>query len=205
MDLELLGLMQRAGFDRVFVGFESIVPDALALYRKRQAVDDIRRAVRRFHRFGIKVHGMFMFGSDAEEPACMLDTTRFALRERIDSVQFLILTPLPGTPLFDEMQRDGRLLSVDWSLYDTHHAVFRPTRMSAYGLMTGAFHAMGRFYSLAEILGRLVRGELDQAVVGWYAHGQIQRWWRDNLPLLDRARRDPLGVNRLWSPLLARS
>ncbi len=204
-DLELLGLMRRAGFDRVFVGFESIEPGALALYKKRQAVDDIRRAVRRFHRFGIKVHGMFVFGSDAEEPACMRDTTRFALDEGIDSIQFLILTPLPGTPLYDQMSREGRLLSADWSLYDTHHAVFRPAKMTAFELMTETFHAMGQFYSVRQNLKRLLARKLDQAVVGWYARGQVERWWRDNRALLERARRDPMGLHPLWSPALARS
>ena len=204
-DTELLALMQRAGFERVFVGFESISTEALRMYRKRQSVDDIRQAVSRFHRFGIKVHGMFMAGSDAEDVDTISDTARFAIEEGIDSIQFLILTPLPGTPLLDEMDRQGRLLTRDWSLYDTHHAVFRPARMSPYSLMDKTFSAMSSFYSIRRSLSQLARGEIQSGCIGLYAKAQVSRWRRENRTLLAEARRDA-RFQQCWAgPALAGS
>ncbi len=187
-DPELLALMQRAGFYSVFVGFESINADALALYKKRQAVDDIRLAIERFHAHGIRVHGMFVSGSDAEGVDTIRATARFARQQGIDSMQFLILTPLPGTPLFDQLEREGRLLTRDWSLYDTHHAVFRPARMSARTLMAETFGAMRRFYGYGRSLGYALRGELRTAGIGVYARGQVRRWFRENRSLLAEPR-----------------
>lgn len=190
-DLELLGLMRRARFDTVFVGFESIHPEALALYRKRQQIDDIRQTVSRFHRFGIKVHGMFVAGSDAEGVETIRNTARFAREEGIDSVQFLVLTPLPGTELFEEYDRQDRLLTRDWSLYDTHHAVFQPARMSSYALMTETFEAMARFYSYPRSFGLLLRGRVRLGAISLYARAQVRRWFRENRELLAWARQTP--------------
>jgi radical SAM superfamily enzyme YgiQ (UPF0313 family) len=197
-DLELLRLMQRARFDTVFVGFESFHPQALALYHKRQALDDIQRTVRHFHRFGIKVHGMFVTGSDVEDVETIRNTARLARRYGIDSVQFLVLTPLPGTPLFEELDQQQRLLTRDWALYDTHHAVFHPARMSSVQLMTETFDAMARFYSYPRSLGLLLRGQLRLGAIHLYARAQVRRWFRENRGLLAWAKHSP-PFQRAWS------
>ena len=62
--------------------------------------------------------------------------SKFAIDNGIDTIQFMMLTPLPGTPLYKEMKDSGRLLHTDWSKYDAHHAVFRPSLMSAQTLQT---------------------------------------------------------------------
>lgn len=188
-DEEMLALMARAGCRVVYVGFESIQDESLKLFRKRQNQDDIRAAVRAFHRHGIRVHGMFITGSDTDTVENIRATARFAVEEDIETVQFLVLTPLPGTPVFAEMEKDGRILSRDWSLYDAHHAVFAPRRMSPATLMKESMDGMARVYAWPRTLGLLLRGKLQRAVIRSYAANQVRRWRRENRALLKKARR----------------
>jgi anaerobic magnesium-protoporphyrin IX monomethyl ester cyclase len=183
-DLEMLRLMQRSNCRTVFVGFESIDAGSLAQYEKRQTVEDIRRAIRRFRRHDIWVHGMFVFGSDADRLDTIRATTRFANTEDIDTIQYVVLTPLPGTPLFEQMDTTGRLLTRDWSLYDVHHAVFEPAGMSPGELMTGTMQGMARFYSPGRILRQAARGKFRRAVFYLYARRQVKRWMKENEELL---------------------
>jgi radical SAM superfamily enzyme YgiQ (UPF0313 family) len=185
-DLEMLKLMRRSGCRIVFVGFESIDSNSLALYNKRQSIEDIRLAIRRFHEQGIWVHGMFVTGSDAEGIETIRATGRFAIEEDIDTVQFIMLTPLPGTPVFDSMNDQGRLLTKDWSMYDGHHAVFKPAQMSPDELVSETMSAMSSVYSPGRILGLAARGKFRRSFFSAYAYRQLRRWRQDNhrLPIV---------------------
>ena len=178
-DKELLKLMQRAGCFTVFIGFESVDPDSLKLYHKRQTLDDIRTAIRRFKRHGIWVHGMFVTGSDAEGIETIRSTATFAIEEDIDTIQFLVLTPLPGTEVFREMESTDRLITRDWDRYDTHHAVFQPEGMTAAELEVETMKAMGRVYSARRILGMIAKGKVRRTLFSLYANRQVRRWHKD--------------------------
>jgi len=103
------------------------------------------------------------------------ETERFAKRLNIDSVQFLMLTPLPGTPVFEELKNQGRLLHTDWSKYDAHHAVFEPKQMTPFELHVETLKAMGRFYSWGLILRNLWRFDIFYAVVGLYGKRSVNK------------------------------
>jgi radical SAM superfamily enzyme YgiQ (UPF0313 family) len=96
-DLELVKLMKASGCARLFIGYESVSPDTLEAYNKHLSVEQIVESVRVLHEHDIRVHGMFVLGADQDEKATIRGTARFAVREALDSVQFLILTPLPST------------------------------------------------------------------------------------------------------------
>jgi radical SAM superfamily enzyme YgiQ (UPF0313 family) len=167
-DPELLDLMAKAGCYYVHVGFESVSPTALEGYDKRQSVEQMEFAIRELHRRRIRIHGMFIFGSDLDTRETFRETVRFARSHRIESTQFMILVPLPGTPVFDEMARQGRLLSRDWSLYDAHHVVFEPKNMSSFELQVETLRAFRQFYSLGLALRRLTRTDFyGMAVTLW--------------------------------------
>jgi radical SAM superfamily enzyme YgiQ (UPF0313 family) len=172
-DTELLKLMKRANCFTVFVGFESINPRTLKLYNKRQSIEDIRAAMANFRRYGISVHGMFVFGADEDGPETIRETVNFARETGISSVQFLILTPLPGTRLHDQLDAEGRILDHDWSHYDAHHTVYMPKRMTPYELQSETFKAMRRFYSWPAIIKRAVRGDFYYAAIGLYGKRSI--------------------------------
>ncbi len=200
-DPELLQMMERAGCHTVCVGFESINPGALALYRKRQNLDDIKGAIHRFHKHNINVHGMFVFGSDAEDVDTIRATADFAIAKDIESVQFLVLTPLPGTPLFDQLNEQGRLLTTDWSLYDTHHTVFLPERITPYALMDETLKAMSKVYALKRTLHHLIRGKVQRATISLYAAGQVNAWRRENRRMMRKLRQiDRAGPSFPASP-----
>jgi radical SAM superfamily enzyme YgiQ (UPF0313 family) len=156
VDHELLGLMRDSGCTMVYCGFESVNPATLAAYNKRQDVQDIRDSIRAFHDYTIHVHGMFALGADTDDVGTFPRTVDFALRNEIDTVQFLIITPCPGTPFYDRMAAQGRLLTNDLSLYDGHHCVIQPALMSPYKLQMGTYRAMARFYSARQALRLIV-------------------------------------------------
>jgi radical SAM superfamily enzyme YgiQ (UPF0313 family) len=146
-DRELVRLMQASRCDRLFIGYESISPETLKSYNKRLRPEQALESVRVLHEHGIKVHGMFVLGADADDELSIGHTVRFALRNALDTVQFLILTPLPGTRQFELLERARRIFTRDWSLYDGHHVVFQPLSMTAAALQREASKAHRRFYS----------------------------------------------------------
>lgn len=154
-DRELLKLMKRSNCYMLYLGLESVNPATLNEYHKRQSVEEIVEALRILHEHGIMTHGMFVFGADNDDIASLRNTVGFALRNRIDTVQFLILTPLPGTAYYDGLVKSGRLLTQDWHLYDGQHVVHRPEKISPYDLQKETFRAMKRFYSLGECVKML--------------------------------------------------
>lgn len=155
-DTELLELMRDSGCRMVYCGFESANPETLKLYNKQQEVEEIQDSVRAFHAYGIKAHGMFVLGSDADDAASIQMTVDFAIENEIDTVQFLTLVPSPGTALWDRMTAAGRVLTRDWSLYDGHHCVFQPAKMTPYELQLAAYRGMARFYSSRRALRQIV-------------------------------------------------
>lgn len=174
-DTELIDLMAQTGCFTVFVGFESINPLTLSLYNKQQKVDDIIESINAFKRASINIHGMFVLGGDTDDIETIRSTQRFARSLDINSVQFLMLTPLPGTPVFEDLLQQGRIIHTDWSKYDAHHAVFEPRLMTAFELHTETLKAMANFYSWGTILKNLMRGNLFYSLVSLYGKRSLNK------------------------------
>lgn len=177
-DEELLRLMAKSGCYIVFVGLESINPATLKAYNKKQTVEGIREAVHTFHRHNIRVHGMFVFGAEEDDFQVIRDTVTFSREVKLDSLQYLILTPVPGTRVFQELEQAGRILCRDWSLYDGHHAVFQPRHFTPYELQYETVRAMRRFYSWPAIAGRLLQGDFLGAQLWTYARLLTRHAWK---------------------------
>lgn len=145
------GLLEKAsaaGLRSLFVGFENLNPANLRQHAKTQNLDrDYAAAIRRIHGQGVMVNGSFVFGMDDDEESVFDRTTGWAVEQGIETATFHILTPYPGTALYDRMRADGRLLHADWDQYDTRHVVYRPARMSAGALEAGYWRAYRSFYS----------------------------------------------------------
>ena len=174
-DPELLDLMKRSGCENVFIGFESVNKKTLELFNKKQGVDDIIRAVEAFHARKIRIHGMFVFGSDMDDAAAIRETQSFARKMHLESVQFLILTPLPGTPVYEEFKEHGRLLHSDWSKYDAQHTVYRPALMSPSELQRETFKAMAKFYSWSKIFRHISRFNFYCGMLGLYGKRAVKK------------------------------
>jgi len=145
---DLLAKMARAGCKRVYVGFESISDETLKALQKSQTKKDIEDSIRMFHTYGIKIHGMFMFGEDSDTLDTIHDTVDFALKHEIDTVQFMILTPFPGTQIYDKIVAEKRLYHKNWDYYDGMYIVFQPKNLTAVRLQEETVKAYKQFYSV---------------------------------------------------------
>jgi len=153
---ELLSLAARSGCRGLLVGFESLSRRSLRLSRK--GFSESRRykeIIEKFHSYDISLMGCFVFGMDHDTPDVFLETARFVVETKIDLPRFAILTPFPGTPLFDRLKAEGRILTEDWGLYDGQHVVFRPANMSVKQLYEGTEMAWKYAYSYSSIWKRL--------------------------------------------------
>jgi len=157
-NLELLKLAARSGCRGLFIGLESLVPDNLRRVGKSllNRVADYREAVARIQGHGIGVEGAFIFGLDHDDPGVFARTVEFAHKVRLAAAQFGILTPFPGTPLRNRLERERRILDRDWGRYTISNVVFRPLGMSPEALQEGFEWAYRTFYSYSSIIGRLL-------------------------------------------------
>jgi radical SAM superfamily enzyme YgiQ (UPF0313 family) len=169
-DLELLDLMAKSGCYYVYIGLESVSPEVLRHFNKRQSVEQMEYAIGQFHDRRIRIHGMFIFGADYDTDETFRQTVRFARAHQIESAQFMILVPLPGTPLLAQLEAEGRLLSHDWSLYDAHHVVFRPKNMSTLTLQVETLRAFCRFYTLWAAVRRALKFDFFALAIKFWGH-----------------------------------
>jgi radical SAM superfamily enzyme YgiQ (UPF0313 family) len=188
-DPEMLDLMAEAGCTSLYIGFESVDPAALKEMNKNQTVEEIRRAIREVRKRKIHVHGMFVFGFDSDTPATTRATVSFALAEKVDTAQFLVLTPLPGSGFYTQMVAEGRLIDRAWDTYDAHHVKFIPRGFTPWELQRAQIAAHARFYAPWHVAARLLRGSTAGFVIGVYASALNRKWQRLERDYLRQLRR----------------
>jgi radical SAM superfamily enzyme YgiQ (UPF0313 family) len=134
----LLEAMHASGCFAVEVGFQTVHPDSLRHAGVVQnKVDSYRQIVRRFHEHRILVQGFFMFGFDNED-ARIFETAEASIKKLgIEDALLYILTPYPGTPIYEQFEREGRLLDRQRDHYGWANAVFRPAHMTPEELEQG--------------------------------------------------------------------
>ncbi len=179
-DNELLSLMSRAGCSVVCVGFESINHKTLQSYQKKQTVDDIVNAIRSFHKKKIRIHGMFVLGSDNDNETTIWDTLKFAVKQKIDTIQMMILTPVPGTKFHDDLKQQKRIFTHDWNLYDGQHVVFNPKLLSARQLQINVTRAYAKFYSLPKFFSLLLKLRFRNAMFRFVGYMIVKEWIKNN-------------------------
>jgi radical SAM superfamily enzyme YgiQ (UPF0313 family) len=149
------GLMEsaaEAGLRSLFVGFETLDADNLRSQHKVQNLRrDYGRAIRHLQDLGVMVNASFIFGMDRDDESVFERTVAWAIRQGLQTATFHILTPYPGTLLHERMRSEGRLLTSNWDLYDTRHAVFQPARMTPERLEAGYWGAYRDFYRWGNI------------------------------------------------------
>jgi len=178
-DPELLRLMKRANCAMVFIGLESVNDETLRLFNKHSTLEKNRSAIAAFNEAGIRVHGMFVLGSDADTPETLCETLKFARESRLTTTQFFALTAVPGPPLTRRLAEEKRIFAWgDWQLFDAQHAVVCSTRISPSELQAGIFRISRQFYSVSEALRHLLHGRwFDFAIrlQGGYLTRRIER------------------------------
>jgi len=107
---------------------------------------DYDAVTRRLHDLGIMINDSFVFRMDDDDERVLERTVEWAVEQGITTATFHIQTPYPGTRLYAQMERQGRITTRNWDLYDTRHAVYRPARLTALALETGYRRAYREFY-----------------------------------------------------------
>ncbi|MCP5527675.1 MAG: B12-binding domain-containing radical SAM protein [Verrucomicrobiales bacterium] len=155
-DPEILRLCQASGCMGVLIGFETLSAETMrGIGNKSRLRMEYTDAIQKIHDHGIGVDGSFVFGFDTDDEGVFDRTLDFVLKTKMEVPYFSILTPYPGTRLYERMEAEGRLLSRDWSLYDTSHVVYRPTRLSPEQLQAGYDRVFREAYSVGSLFRRL--------------------------------------------------
>src|SRR5712691_698494 len=196
-DPSLIRYLSLAGCTGVFIVFESLSDDNLAAaHKKTPKTSDYARRVRILHDYGIQVNGSFVLGFDHDGKDSFARTAEWIEDNRLECATFHILTPYPATPLFRQMEAEGRILHKNWTLYDTGHAVFRPKHMTPDELEQGYAWIYQRLFSHASIWRR--RPEDWQAIPLYlamsYLYKRSNRFW--HMLIKHNA------VHAVWTPLV---
>lgn len=158
-DEEMMNLIARSGCAGVFVGFDSIVPQEglKKVTRAENRLTLYKEAVQEFHKRGMPVIGAFIFGFDNDDSSIFRKTLDFAIGSGIDAAQINILCPYPGTPLYERLAREGRIVETDWNEYRTGHVCFEPKHLSRDELFRGYVGVRKAFNARRRVAGRVLR------------------------------------------------
>lgn len=153
---DLLDEMRAAGCQSLFIGFESVTPASIqGVHKVQNHTEKYEFAVNELHKRGIMVNASFVFGLDEDTPETFSMTLDWVVRNKIETVTSHILTPYPGTVVYDQMKKDGRLLTDDMALYDTAHVVFQPKNLTEKELYDGYIQFYKDVYSFKNIWRRM--------------------------------------------------
>ncbi len=182
-DEELVSLMAEANCSRLCIGFESVDPEVLKSYNKRQTPEDVTNCIKVLHKYGIKVHGMFISEGYSD----------IYHKLGLDSLQLSILIPIIGSRLYTSVQSARKFITekfpTDWKLYDGGHVVHWPDNMSPYEMQKQTLQALKKFYSRYNMVKFLLRGKIMDFGTRQMGHSIIKKWEAQNRDYLARLRR----------------
>jgi radical SAM superfamily enzyme YgiQ (UPF0313 family) len=155
---ELLSLFGKSGGKYAYIGFETLTEKNLEKMNKSwNSMEDYRECIRRIQEAGINIIGSFIFGLDEDGTSVFKETLDFIKETGIDAAQFNVLTPLPGTRLYERLESEGRITDRDWAKYHLGEVVFEPRGMSAEELQQGYWWTYRKNYTIGNILRRVFR------------------------------------------------
>ncbi|MFQ5991717.1 MAG: B12-binding domain-containing radical SAM protein [Nitrospiraceae bacterium] len=176
---DMVKLAADSGCVSVFVGMESISEDALEETNKAfNQVQKFEDEIKMFHDHGIMVNPGMVFGFDHDDESAFERSLEFLVKNKVELAYFNVLTPLPGTPLFERYEKAGRIFDRNWAKYDGKHVVYYPSRMTPEQLEAGFHWINHEFYSLTSIGKRLLGTQqrfLPRLQMNWEFRKLIKR------------------------------
>jgi radical SAM superfamily enzyme YgiQ (UPF0313 family) len=152
---DLLARVRRAGASMLSFGVESVSQQGIDLLGKGWLrVSDHARALAAVTRCGIVVNSEMIVGTDGDTEESIRATYDFIMAARIPIPRFYILTPLPGSTLYNRLRRDGRLVTEDLTLYNGANCVHRPAHLSPERTTELYWWLYDRLFSVWNILRR---------------------------------------------------
>jgi len=157
-DEEFLKLAKESGCICWTTGFESISQDSLNSVKKSSnKVSEYDNWIKKIKKHDMAINGLFIFGFDHDYPGIFDKTLKALGQWKVDAGEFNVLTPLPGTPVFDKMDAEGRILTKDWSKYTQTQTVFQPKNMTVDELNSGLIKVVKEFHTPNNMIKRCVR------------------------------------------------
>lgn len=157
-DIEFVKLSKDAGCLAWLIGFESISQETIDdMGKTTNKVKEYMQAVQNIHDNRMAVIGCFMFGFDTDTKDVFNETLKAIRDLEIDVVDFCVLTPFPGTPLFNKFEKQGRIMTKDWSKYNMKDVVYKPKNMTSEELLQGLRKMYTKFYSTPYTIRRVIR------------------------------------------------
>lgn len=153
--LALLDLMKESGCKSLFIGFESINDSSLQSVNKDNSVEKYERLVREIHNREIMINASMVFGLDGDDNGTFKRTLDWLVKMKIETLTSHILTPYPGTKLYENMKNLQRIDNFNLENYNTSHVVFKPLGMTKDELYFGYLWMYKNFYSLKNIFKRI--------------------------------------------------
>jgi radical SAM superfamily enzyme YgiQ (UPF0313 family) len=152
-DKNMLKLCRRSGCAALLFGLESVSPSSLVGMKKTlKSIEETEEAIKIIQDHGIALHPSFILGFDTDTKAIFDDTLEFLARTKLPTMALNVLTPYPGTRIYQRLKDQGRIISDDWSHYDHHTVVFQPKNMTPQELAEGHHYVKSEFYSFSSIL-----------------------------------------------------
>ncbi len=187
---EMVKLAAESGCVSMFVGMESIFEEVMDETNKPfNRVTQYEKQIKTFHDHGVMLNTGIIFGFDNDDESAFQRTVEFLVKTRVELAYFNVLTPLPGTHLFERMKAEGRIFDWNWEHYDGKHVVYYPKRMSPEALQEGFFWANQQFYGMRSILTR-VAATSQRLVPRWEMNRQFRHLIRRTTP---EGKISPLG------------
>ena len=164
-DDELMQLAAESGCKALFFGIESVSEEQLESMRKAiKEIEHLEKALKKIKKSGILIHASMIFGFDNDTKKIFNETVQFLIKNKVSTVSFNILTPYPGTKIYEDLKNENRLITTNWRYYDHNTVVFKPKNMTPYELQIGKVNARKKFYSISSVLKRL-SGNLYSPVI----------------------------------------
>jgi len=184
-DRELFGLMVRSGCEGVLIGFESFSQASLDRNGKKfNQVNQYKEIVSTFHAHGMTVAGCFVLGFDDDTPEILARTAETVYDINVDFPRYALLTPFPGSRLFTRFKNEGRLITEDWSFYDSQHVVFRPKHLSSTQLQQIFSDTLKQSFSYRHIFHRVriaPHSRLLSLMVNWGLRKALSSAWEEEV------------------------
>ncbi len=158
LDAELLALFQQAGCEVLFMGFESLEPKTLkALNKTMNSPDMYSKVIENVRNNGMEVIFSTIIGGDYDTPETVDTLVRFINKNKVFFVCANMLTPFPGTNLFQKLSQENLIINTDYSKYNTRNAVFKPKKMSANELQIAFTDLCSQIYDMKTMIRRSKR------------------------------------------------
>ena len=153
-EYDLMKLAKESGCVGLFIGLESVVESQYEKLKKLKNLKETEAALKKIRKMGIIIMASVIFGFEDDDHEIFDKTVKFLKKNLISIASINILTPYPGTKVYENFKKEGRLITERWDYYDHHTVVFKPLKLTPLELQLGKINAKLKFFRWSSIIQR---------------------------------------------------